>query len=297
MLRDKLRGVVGFPITPFKTDLTLDLDALESNVVEMIKHPFCSLVAVGGTGEIYSLTPGENVEVVRRTVAVTNGKMPVIGGVGFNARIASEMAREMEKAGADALLVMPPYYTGAPIDGLLSYYEAIGKASGLPLSLYSRDWAVFSPDMVARLADRVPTLQIWKDGQGDMRKYQRIMAKVGDRLAWIGGIGDDCAAGYFAIGVQGYTSSISNVAPKLSLAIGAAGMERDFATLNSLLNKYVHPLYALRDRKRGYEVSVMKTFMDLIGLKGGPVRPPLENVNAAEVDMIKGIVELYKDYL
>lgn len=67
--------------------------------------------------------------------------------------------------------------------------------------------------MVARLAEKVPTLQIWKDGQGDMRKYQRIMAKVGDRLAWIGGIGDDCAAGYFAIGVQGYTSSISNVAP------------------------------------------------------------------------------------
>jgi 5-dehydro-4-deoxyglucarate dehydratase len=297
MLREKLRGVVGFPITPFKADLTLDLDALESNVVEMIKHSFCSLVAVGGTGEIYSLTPSENVEVVRRTVAVTNGKMPVIGGVGFNARIASEMAREMEKAGADALLVMPPYYTGAPVDGLLSYYEAIGKASGLPLAVYSRDWAVFSPDMVARLADKVPTLQIWKDGQGDMRKYQRIMAKVGDRLAWIGGIGDDCVAGYFAIGVQGYTSSISNVAPKLSLAIGAAGMERDFATLNGLLNKYVHPLYALRDRKRGYEVSVMKTMMDLIGLKGGPVRPPLENVNAGEVEMIKGVVELYKDYL
>ncbi|HUQ95897.1 MAG TPA: dihydrodipicolinate synthase family protein, partial [Bryobacteraceae bacterium] len=263
----------------------------------MIQFPFCSLVAAGGTGEMYSLSPGENVEVVRRSVAAVNGKMPVIGGIGFNARIASEMAREMEKAGADALLVMPPYYVNAPWDGLLEYYAAVGKASGLPLAIYSRDWAVFTPEMVARLAEKVPTLQIWKDGQGDTRKYQRIMAKVGDRLAWIGGIGDDCIAGYFAIGVQGYTSSISNVAPKLALALGEAGMKRDFPTLNAMLNKYVHPLYAMRDRKRGYEVSVMKTMMDLMGLKGGPVRPPLEDVNPAEAGMIQELVELYKDYV
>lgn len=297
MIGEKLRGVVGFPITPFRADLSLDLAALESNIVEMIKHKFCSLVAAGGTGEMYSMTPGENVEVVRRAAAVVNGKMPVIGGVGFNARIGGEMAREMEKAGADALLVMPPYYQNAPVDGLLDYYVAIGKASGLPLAVYSRDWAVFTPDMVARLAERCPTLQIWKDGQGDARKYQRIMAKVGNRLAWIGGIGDDCAAAYFAIGVQGYTSSISNVAPKLALAIGKAGLKGDFKTLNALMTKYVHPLYAMRDRKRGYEVSVMKTMMDLMGLKGGPVRPPLENVTKAEVKMIQELVDLYKDQL
>src|SRR5262245_39100032 len=118
MLRDQLKGVVGFPITPFQADLSLDLAGLESNVLEMIRYPFCSLVAAGGTGEMYSLTPSENVEVVRRTVAVTNGKMPVIGGVGFNAKIASDMAREMAKAGADALLVMPPYYVNAPQEGL-----------------------------------------------------------------------------------------------------------------------------------------------------------------------------------
>jgi 5-dehydro-4-deoxyglucarate dehydratase len=296
MIREKLRGVVGFPITPFKKDLSLDLAALESNVAWMIRHKFCSLVAAGGTGEMYSMTPQENVEVVRRTAAVVNGKMPVIGGVGYNAAIGAQMAREMEQAGADALLVMPPYYVNAPVDGLLEYYAAIGKASGLPLAVYSRDWAVFTPDMVARLADQCPTLQIWKDGQGDARKYQRIMSKVGDRLAWLGGIGDDCVAPYFAIGVQGYTSSISNVAPKLSLALGKAGMKGDFKTLNQLLAKYVHPLYALRDRKRGYEVSVMKTMMDLVGLKGGVVRPPLENVNKAEVKLIQEVVDLYKDW-
>lgn len=298
MLRDKLKGVVGFPITPFKKeDLSIDLEALECNVLEMIKHPFCSLVAAGGTGEMYSMTPGENVEVVRRTVAVTNGKMPVIGGVGFNGRIAAEMAREMEKAGADALLVMPPYYTNAPAEGLYDYYAEVGRATGLPLAIYSRDWAVFTPDMVARLADKVPTLQIWKDGQGDARRYQKIMSKLGNRLAWLGGLGDDCITPYFSIGVQGYTSSISNVAPRLSLKMAELGIAQDFVSLNELVNRFVHPLYALRERKRGYEVSIMKTMMDLIGLKGGPVRPPLENNTAEETEMTKKIVELYKEWL
>src|SRR6266516_8086780 len=107
---------------------------------------------------------------------------------------------------------------------LFAYYESIGRATELPLIIYTRDWAVFTPEMVARLADRVPTLAAWKDGQGDIRRYQRIMEYNGDRLAWFGGSGDDCVSGYFAIGVQAYTSSISNISPRLSLALTEAGM-------------------------------------------------------------------------
>ncbi|HZO57242.1 MAG TPA: dihydrodipicolinate synthase family protein, partial [Bryobacteraceae bacterium] len=185
----------------------------------------------------------------------------------------------------------------APWEGLLRYYAEIGESTGLPLSLYSRDWAAFTPDQVAQLCDRVPTLTFWKDGQGDARKYQRIMAKLGDRLAWIGGIGDDCAPAYFAIGVQAYTSSISNVAPKLSLKIAEAGLKGDRTTMNDLMKKYVLPLYALRDKKKGYEVAVMKKMMDLMGMPGGPVRPPLVEVTADEAAEIKKLTELYAGVL
>jgi 5-dehydro-4-deoxyglucarate dehydratase len=123
------------------------------------------------------------------------------------------------------------------------------------------------------------------------------MSKVGDRLAWIGGIGDDCAPAYFAIGVQAYTSSISNVAPKLSLKIAEAGLKGDRNTMNDLMRKYVLPLYALRDKKKGYEVAVMKKMMDLLGLPGGPVRPPLVAVTADEAAEIKKLVELYADVI
>lgn len=296
-LKTRLHGVLGFPVTPFAPDLTLDLPALEKNVDAMARHGFCAMVAAGGTGEVYSLTPAEAVEVVRVTVKAVAGRMPVIGGVGFNTPMAVEMARGMENAGADALLVMPPYYLNAPESGLTGYFAAIANACGLPLSFYSRDWAVFTPQQVARLCDRIPALAIWKDGQGDTRKYQRIMAHVGDRLAWLGGIGDDCVPAYFAIGVQAYTSSISNIAPRLSLALAEAAIRGPRERLDELMRRWVHPLYALRDRSRGYEVAVMKAAMEMIGLRAGPLRPPLCGLSQADTEDVRKLVETYREWL
>ena len=292
-----LRGVFGFPVTPFKKDLTLDLDGLARNVDEMAAHPFCAMVAAGGTGELYSLSIDEIEAVVKTTVGTVKGRMPVVAGTGFNMPMGVEIARRLEKAGADCILVLPPYYSHSPLEGVIEFYEAIGKATELPLMIYSRDWAAFTPQQVSRIADRVPSLVCWKDGQGDVRKYQRIMNYVGDRLAWIGGLGDDCIPGYFSIGVQAYTSSISNIAPKLSLELAKAGVARDFARLDVLMAKYVQPLYAIRERHRGYEVSVMKEAMEMLGMPAGPVRPPLMDVREHDIADIKALMNVYKDVL
>jgi 5-dehydro-4-deoxyglucarate dehydratase len=289
------RGVFGFPVTPFRADLSLDLDGLARNVDNMAGYPFCAIVAAGGTGELYSLTVEEAEQVVRTTVEAVNGRMAVVAGTGFNAPLGSELARRAERAGAQCLLALPPYYVSAPEEGLFAYYQAIGAATGLPLMVYSRDWATFTPEMVARLADRVPTLGGWKDGQGDIRRYQRIMQYNGDRLAWFGGLGDDCVPGYFAIGVQAFTSSISNISPRLSLDLAEAGLSRDFERLNLLMDRYVNPLYALRERMRGYEVAVMKHAMEILGMPAGPVRPPLTNCRPQDVDDLRKLMGVFSD--
>jgi 5-dehydro-4-deoxyglucarate dehydratase len=288
-----MRGVLGFPVTPFRPDLSLDLDALFRNVDEMARYEFCALVAAGGTGELYSLTPAEVEEVVRVTVQAADGRMPVVAGTGFNGPLGADMAKRAEKAGAACILALPPYYSHAPFQGLIDYYREIGAATALPLMVYSRDWAVFTPDMVSRLADRVPTLTFWKDGQGDARKYQRIMQSVGDRLAWLGGLGDDCVPAYFAVGVQAYTSSISNIAPRVSLELAEAGLARDFTRLDGLMKKYVHPLYALRERVKGYEVTVMKAAMEILGMPAGPVRPPLCACSEKDLADLRQLLEAY----
>jgi 5-dehydro-4-deoxyglucarate dehydratase len=288
-----LKGVFGFPITPLRKDLSLDLDALARNVDEMTRHPFCAIVAAGGTGELYSLTPQEIEDVVRVTVEATQKRMPVVAGTGFNVPLGVDIAKRVAKVGADLLLVLPPYYNNAPEAGLFDFYATIGQATELPMMVYSRDWAVFSPEMVARLADRVPTLKAWKDGQGNGRVYQRIMQYNGDRLAWYGGLGDDTVPTYFAAGVQAYTSSISNISPKVSLALAEAGLARDFNKLDGLMAKYVHPLYAFRERLKGYEVSAMKTAMEMVGKPAGPVRPPLQNTRDQDIDALRKVMDAY----
>jgi 5-dehydro-4-deoxyglucarate dehydratase len=292
---DRLRGVFGFPVTPFQSDLSLDLDALTRNVDEMSTYPFCALVAAGGTGELYSLSIDEIEQVIATSVKAVNRRMPVVAGTGFNVPMGVEIARRAQKAGADCILALPPYYIAAPEEGLFAYYEAIGKATDLPLMVYSRDWAQFTPQMVAKLADRVPTLVAWKDGQGDVRRYQRIMNYNGDRLAWLGGLGDDCVPGYFAIGVQAYTSSISNISPKLSLLLAEAGLSRNFGELDKLMERYVQPLYALRERARGYEVAAMKEAMEILGMPAGPVRPPLMNCRPQDVDDLRKLMAVYQE--
>jgi 5-dehydro-4-deoxyglucarate dehydratase len=295
--RSKLRGVIGFPITPFNADLSLNIPGLRKNIQRLMQYPLAALVAAGGTGEFYSLTPAEYLEVVRVIVEEVNSRIPVIAGTGFNRMLATEFARQAQGVGANAILALPPYYPNADDEGLADYYAAIGEATPLPLIIYSRDWVNPGAEWIERLAARVPTLAAWKDGQGDIRRYHQIIARLGDRLHWLGGIGDDCVPGYYSIGIRVFTSSIATVTPKIPLLLDAAASAGDQKELDRLMREYVIPLYALRARRKGYEVTVMKQMMDFAGLAGGPVRPPLPKLRPAEIEEVRAMVERWKPQL
>ena len=295
-LRNKLAGVIAFPVTPFKDNLSLDLPGLHNNLTKLLEHPISAVVAAGGTGEMYSLTPAEYSRVIELTTHAIEDRIPVIAGVGFGQRVAIEMAQAAEKAGADGILAFPPYYPHAEADGLFEYYRSIGAATSLGMLIYSRDWATFTPEMVERLT-AIPTLVAWKDGHGDIRRLQAIMNRLGDRLQWIGGAGDDMVAAYYSIGVRAFSSSIATVAPRLSLKLHELGEAGDSEALAELLDRCVVPLYAIRSRRKGYEVSTMKTMMEMVGLNAGPVRPPLVNVTPEEEDELRTILSAWEKFL
>ena len=212
-LRQKLHGVISFPCTPFKTDFSLDLDGLRKNLRALLAHPISAVVAPAGTGEIHALTPAEHLAVVKTTLDEVQGKVPVLAGTGFNPPLAAELARQAAAAGASGILAFPPYYPSQEDEGILAYYQGIAAATPLGLIIYSRDWFAPSPALVEKLAQQIPQLIAWKDGQADIRRYQMIRRHVGDRLHWIGGAGDDMVPAYYAMGIRTYTSSIANVAP------------------------------------------------------------------------------------
>jgi 5-dehydro-4-deoxyglucarate dehydratase len=235
--------------------------------------------------------------VVKAAVDEIGGRRPVLAGVGFSPQTAIDMAKASTAEGVDGILIFPPYYPGDPNDeGMHAYYAGVAEATKRGVIIYSRDYAAFSPAAVERLAT-IPNLIAFKDGQGDIRRYQQIIARVGDRLHWIGGAGDDLVPGYYSLGVRTYTSSIANVAPRLSLALHVAAASGDRSTLERLMNDYVVPLYAFRGRRKGYEVSVMKTLMDLQGQVGGRVRPPLNDVKPAEEKELKAMLKTWKKWL
>jgi 5-dehydro-4-deoxyglucarate dehydratase len=298
-LRGRFGGVISFPVTPFRPgkELSLDVDGLRKNLKANAKFPFCAVVAAGGTGELYSLDVAEHRQVVEEAVAAFGGKAPVLAGVGGSLPIAVAMAKQAAAAGADGILALPPYFPEGPDDGTIAYYKAIADATPLGMLIYSRDWFKPGPELVAKLADAIPTLVAWKDGAGDLRRYQMIRQRLGDRLYWIGGAGDDMVPGYYSIGIRTYTSSIATVAPALSLALDKAAVAGDSATLLKLMNDYVTPLYAFRARKKGYEVTAMKVAMDAVGLVGGAVRPPLPSLSSAEVEEVKKLMAGWSAFL
>lgn len=289
-LRQHLRGVISFPVTPFRSNLDLDLDALRHNVNWLIGHGIRTLVAAGGTGELYSLTVEEAGAVHRTVIEAADGRAAVICGVGGKLREATALAAQAEQAGATGILMLPAAYGSAPEEGMLAYYGGIARSVNIGVLPYARDWAVFTPDLVERLAEQ-PNVVAYKDGSADLRLWARIQARLKDRLVWVGGVGDDMVHTYFAAGAEGFTSSVANFMPEVSLQLYEAAVRGDYARARAIFEDKVQEFYSLRAKKRGYEVSSVKEAMELCGLPAGPVRPPLVQLNPEEHAQVARIVE------
>lgn len=289
-LRARLEGVIAFPVTPFTRDLELNLAALRENCEFMVAGGIHAMVAAGGTGELYSLTPEEHRQVVSTVVDVTRGRVPVIAGIGYGAVIGRALARQAEAAGADGILMLPPYYVNADPEGLLDYYRYVAAGTSLGVFPYSRDWVTFTGKSLNKLAD-IPNAIAYKDGQGDLRAFSRLQHAVGDRLLWLGGVGDDMVAGYFAAGAKGFTSSIANFMPEVSVELFKQAKAGNFQRVRELSAEKVQAIYDLRVARKGYEVSMVKEAMELLGMKAGPVRPPLVNVAPEDRERLRAALD------
>lgn len=298
-MKPHLRGAIAFPITPFTPDGEVDLDAVRANADFLATSRVASIVAPSGTGEFFSLTPEETNAVLQATVEAAAGRKPVIAAAGIGPKVAAEQAAFAEEAGASAIMVVPPYY-GKPDPGaLLDYYAAIAEATELAIIPYARDAAEFTPAMVRELAERIPSVIAFKDGRGNVRLFQQIREHVigalgADRMAWLAGTGDDLIAPYFAAGAEGYTSSVACFWPEKSAELYDLASSGDFAGLRKQHDAFIGPLYELRQRRRGYEVSMMKAAMELLGHRAGPARPPLANPSEDEKAELKALLNRFE---
>lgn len=286
-------GLLSFPVTHFDAQGAFLEGPYREHCGWMLNHELTGLFAAGGTGEFFSLTPDEVTKVVAAAAAETNGRIPVISGCGYGTAIATGIARDAEKAGADGVLLLPPYLMNAKQEGLAAHIEAVCRATGLGVIVYNRDNAILNDETLARLCDRNPNLVGFKDGVGDIELMTRIYARMGDRLTYIGGLptAETFATPYLTMGVTTYSSAIFNFMPEWALAFYKAVRAGDQAKVMEGLRNFVLPYIALRNRGSGYAVSIVKAGMRVVGRDAGPVRPPLTDLSAAEEAELRTLIE------
>ena len=277
-------GLLTFPVTHFDAEHRFDEQRYRKHCAWMLEFDVAALFAAGGTGEFFSLSPAEVVRVVTAAVEQTAGKVPVIAGVGYGTALAVELAQAAEQAGADGILLLPPYLTEAGQAGLAAHIEAVCKAVSIGVIHYNRANGVIHADALARVAERCPNLVGFKDGVGDLEVMMRIRSTLGDRLTYIGGLptAETFAAPYLEMGVTTYSSAIYNFMPEWALRFYSAVRARDHEIVGTMLDSFVVPYLAIRDRGRGYAVSIVKAGLRSIGRSAGPVRTPLIDLLPAE---------------
>ncbi|MGW1723924.1 5-dehydro-4-deoxyglucarate dehydratase [Streptomyces sp. NPDC002306] len=289
-------GPLFFPVTPFGPDGSVDLDVYRAHVRRGVEAGAAAVFACCGTGEFHALTPEEFEDCVRAAVEAADGRVPVIAGAGYGTALAVRYARLARTAGADGLLAMPPYLVVAGQEGLLRHYREVAAATDLPVIVYQRDNAVFTPETVVGLA-RTDGIIGLKDGLGDLDLMQRIVSAVrteapGDFLYFNGlPTAEQTQLAYRALGITLYSSAVFCFVPELALAFHQALRSGDDATAHRLLDGFYRPFVELRAQGRGYAVSLVKAGVRLCGLDVGEVRPPLHEPTEEHVKQLARLIE------
>ncbi|MER8466233.1 5-dehydro-4-deoxyglucarate dehydratase [Mesorhizobium sp. M1396] len=286
-------GLLSFPITHFTADLKFNEPAYRKHVEWLAGYDASVLFAAGGTGEFFSLTPSEIPDVIRAAKA-SAGTTPIVSGTGYGTALAIEIATAAEKADADGLLLLPPYLMFAEQAGLVAHVKAVCQSVGIGVIVYNRDNAVLTADSIARLCDECPNLIGFKDGVGDVDKVIEITARIGDRLVYVGGMPthEVYAQAYFAAGVTTYSSAVFNFVPELAQRFYQALRTGNQPVVDQILKDFFFPFVALRNRKKGYAVSIIKAGLRALGRQPGPVRPPLTDLTAEELKLLERLIQV-----
>lgn len=270
------KGSLTALITPFKNG-ELDLETLKKLVEWHVGEGTSGLVPVGTTGESPTLTHDEHEKVVEDVVRASAGRLPVIAGAGSNSTLESiRLAQHAEKVGADAALVVTPYYNKPTQRGLIAHFTAIHDSTNIPIIIYNippRSVVDMTPETMGELA-KLPRIVGVKDATGDLARVPLTRMSCGHDFVQLSGE-DATALGYNAHGGVGCISVTANVAPKLCAQMQAATLKGDFATALEITDKLM-PLHKAVFTEPG--LVGVKYGLSKLGLCSDEVRSPLTSL-------------------
>ncbi len=280
-------------VTPMHEDGTVNFEKLGELLEEQISAGTDAVIICGTTGESSTLTHEEHLAAIKYTVEKVDHRIPVIAGTGSNCtETAIYLSKEAESYGADALLLVTPYYNKATQKGLKIHYTAIANAVKLPVIVYnvpSRTGCNVLPETMADLVKNVDNIVGIKEASGNISQVAKLMSLVGDQIELYSG-NDDQIVPIMALGGKGVISVLSNVAPAKTHEIAASYLEGDVEKSRRMQLEAIELIDALFCEVNPIPV---KTALNLMGKEVGPMRGPLCEMEEKNVERLK---KAMKDY-
>jgi 5-dehydro-4-deoxyglucarate dehydratase len=294
-MRPNFDGVLFFPVTPFTEAGDVDLEALAAHLTKGLEAGPGGIFIACGTGEFHAIDEDEFRAIVTTAVKVVAGRVPVYAGAGGSVAQSKRFAIAAQEAGADGLLLLPPYLVEVPQPGLVDFVAAVAAATDLPVIVYNRNNAKFTEASAVAVA-KIPNVIGFKDGTGNFDQVARIVAAVTTQVdpdfLFFNGLptAETTQLAFRAIGVPLYSSATFAFAPDLALAFYNSLESGNTELTNALLNAFFIPLVQLRDTVPGYAVSLVKAGVTMEGVPAGPVRPPLVMPHADDLAQLSTII-------
>ena len=314
-MRDLLRkgAMLVVQITPFREDGKLDIEGLKENtrfLVEKGSGKGLVLVPTGSTGEHYAMLDEERKEVIRTVVDAANGKVPVIAGTGHSGTLPTiEYSKYAQDVGADGVMVVLPYYHVPEEEGLYQHYAKIAEAIDIGILIYNNadvSKIYIKPDLMKRIVDSVPNIIGVKENTPYIATLYEHIKTVGSKVPILQGRGEWWFSATVFLGVRGYISGYANFMPEICLDLLRAGLNEDFPKVKEIMKKIdpYEEFVAKMCRKYGPSTAILpypyvssymiyaiiKSTMDMLGLKGGHMRLPLLDLKEEDKKELEKII-------
>lgn len=280
-------------VTPMKANGEVNYDKLEEILEEQIAGGTDAIVACGTTGEASTLTHEEHLEVIRYTCQVVKKRIPVVAGTGSNCtQTAIYLSEEAEKAGADAVLVVSPYYNKATQNGLAAHFTAIADSLSIPVILYNipgRTGVNIQAKTIVSLCKNVKNIVGVKEASGDFSHIATLMSMADGCVDLYSG-NDDQIVPLLAMGGKGVISVLSNVAPKQTHDICAAYFAGE---VKKSMEMQIAAIPLITELFREVNPIPVKAAMNLMGKEVGGLRPPLTEMEPQNQALLEKAMKAY----
>ncbi|WGQ09527.1 dihydrodipicolinate synthase family protein [Pedobacter gandavensis] len=290
MQKSIFKGIIAYPITPFNQQKQIDVPLFKRLTERMILAGVHAIAPLGSTGVMPYLSDEEKEALTEATIQQVAGRVPVLTGV---SNLTTERtiyhAKFAEKAGSDAVMILPMSYWKLSDQEIFEHYEAVAAAISIPIMAYNNPatgGVDMSPSLLKRLLE-IPNVTMIKESSGDLQRMHTLRKELGADLPFFNG-SNPLALGAFTAGASGWCTAASNLIPELNIALYEASLKNDLKRAQELFYQQLDLLKFLLGK--GLPRAI-KAGLELLGEDAGQLRAPLKPLSTAEIEELKGLLQ------